>query len=232
MFNLMQSSLDDFGTALEQFTQNEIDVSNTIMCIVDKSTILLSSIAEAAPEAFQKAEEKTKRQLVILILTFFNRYLSTESLQKCPTALPILRVYASLATILDDDEDLALFTDPNLLYFDNIFEQIGEILDESEAFSRFIDRVNAHKAAIEIDIPLEDTPPEFTDCITYDILRDPILLPTGTNVSKYTFERLSMTNCVDPLKQIVFDPKDAKPNTELKSRIESWIRDYRERHSG
>lgn len=83
----------------------------------------------------------------------------------------------------------------------------------------------------------EKIPDEFIDPITYDVMTYPLLLPSGKNIDKTTYDKfiseegkLGRVPC-DPFTGVAFhDNKQPIPNMVLKSRIDKFLLQNKELH--
>lgn len=75
---------------------------------------------------------------------------------------------------------------------------------------------------------LGDVPEEFLDPIQYTLMRDPVVLPTsGTVMDRATIMRHLLTDQRDPINRQLLTPDMLTPAAELKSRIDTWLREQR-----
>ncbi|ORX99665.1 U-box-domain-containing protein [Basidiobolus meristosporus CBS 931.73] len=113
-----------------------------------------------------------------------------------------------------DDEDLPEFTDP--------FLTSGglRLLNSSQNY-----RTHAKKRP-RVDTPKIDAiPNEFLDAITFELMSDPITLPSGNIFRGLPLVRHLETQANDPFTRLPMSLKDLTSNILLKNRIAKWSLD-------
>ena len=97
---------------------------------------------------------------------------------------------------------------------------------EIAAFSEFADKVKEkweEKQAMDLDF--EDAPDEFRDPLMSTMMREPVLLPSGVIMDKPIIERHLLNSSTDPFNRQHLTADMLIPETELKERIEAWIKE-------
>lgn len=80
----------------------------------------------------------------------------------------------------------------------------------------------------EADIDVEDIPNDFLDPITFQLMEDPVVLPTsGISMDFSTIKRHLLNDKTDPFNRQPLALEDLRPNTELKQKIEDFKREIR-----
>lgn len=82
----------------------------------------------------------------------------------------------------------------------------------------------AQKVAEE-EVLLGDIPEEFTDPIVQTLMRDPVVLPSGNIVDRHSIRQQLLNNPMDPFNRAPMTIDDVKPATELKARIDAWVKE-------
>ena len=205
---------------------------------------LLDSISCFAPEAF--SDECLVGDVAKLILYYFVSYTSYASMhvdsiwekatpKRNVGKFDFLVQLAGIAFHLSGNEALVkAMVCKDFRYTDGLFERISQELyqnpklssDFFRMFQDFIAKTNAYRYEEQVESYV-DIPDEFQDPVTLELIQDPWQLPTGTNIGRETLQRLQVNNLVDPFTQEPFRMEDAKPNPELKARVDAWIEEQR-----
>lgn len=75
---------------------------------------------------------------------------------------------------------------------------------------------------------LEDAPDEFLDPIMSTLMCDPVILPSSkVTVDRTTIARHLLSDQTDPFNREPLTMDQVKSDTELKAKIDAWIRDRR-----
>ncbi|GAA5900931.1 hypothetical protein JCM8208_007568 [Rhodotorula glutinis] len=123
-------------------------------------------------------------------------------------------------------------------YSRDLFNRAGRIAaktairtpDELQALSAFVDKVEAIKTAEEEDEALGDLPDEFLDPLTYDVMRDPVLLPSSkTIVDRSTIKQHYLSDATDPFNRQPLKWEDIVDAVELKAQIDAFLDERRKR---
>ena len=137
----------------------------------------------------------------------------------------------------NDEVILKYFRDPAYGYNKEIIDLVLSRLKQFEKsytfeiiennfveFSRNLEGIK-----LELEIPpevAEDAPQDFVDCITYELLLDPVMLSTGTILNKSTYlQSLSLSGNKDPKNQATFDPEKTVELPELKEKVLHWVKE-------
>lgn len=80
----------------------------------------------------------------------------------------------------------------------------------------------------QVEEALGDIPDEFTDPIDCDLMRDPVLLPSSKTIcDRKTIQRHLLSDSTDPFNRSHLTVDMLIPQTELKEKIEAWLRSKR-----
>ena len=72
-------------------------------------------------------------------------------------------------------------------------------------------------------IDYDDAPEEFKDPLVYELMDDPVILPSShINIDRKTIEEFLITRPEDPFNRQPLTKEELKPNEELKKRIEEY----------
>lgn len=74
-----------------------------------------------------------------------------------------------------------------------------------------------------------EAPDDFKDPLMDTLMIDPVILPSGTVMDRSIITRHLLNSSTDPFNRQPLTEDMLIPATELKDRIEKWIKDYRER---
>ena len=97
---------------------------------------------------------------------------------------------------------------------------------EIAAFAEFAKKVKEkydEKQAMDQDF--EDAPDEFRDPLMSTMMRQPVRLPSGVIMDKPIIERHLLNSSTDPFNRQHLTPDMLIPETELKEKIEAWIKE-------
>ena len=96
--------------------------------------------------------------------------------------------------------------------------------DELLIWDKLATDVAAAKAAEEEEeADLGDVPDEFYDPLVYDIMKDPVILPTSkTTIDRSTIRSHLLSDPTDPFNRSPLKIEDVVPDTEMKAKIEKW----------
>uniref|UniRef100_A0A8D8PJ94 Ubiquitin conjugation factor E4 B n=1 Tax=Culex pipiens TaxID=7175 RepID=A0A8D8PJ94_CULPI len=72
-----------------------------------------------------------------------------------------------------------------------------------------------------------EAPDDFKDPLMDTLMTDPVILPSGTVMDRSIITRHLLNSSTDPFNRQPLTEDMLKPDTELKHRIEQWIKDYR-----
>ncbi|XP_053662761.1 ubiquitin conjugation factor E4 B [Anopheles marshallii] len=77
-----------------------------------------------------------------------------------------------------------------------------------------------------------EAPDDFKDPLMDTLMTDPVILPSGTIMDRAIITRHLLNSSTDPFNRQPLTEDMLKPATELKERIQKWIREYRaQKHS-
>ncbi|KXJ68611.1 hypothetical protein RP20_CCG002478 [Aedes albopictus] len=74
-----------------------------------------------------------------------------------------------------------------------------------------------------------EAPDDFKDPLMDTLMSDPVILPSGTIMDRSIITRHLLNSSTDPFNRQPLTEDMLIPATELKERIETWIKDYREK---
>ncbi|XP_058126689.1 ubiquitin conjugation factor E4 B [Anopheles ziemanni] len=72
-----------------------------------------------------------------------------------------------------------------------------------------------------------DAPDDFKDPLMDTLMTDPVVLPSGTVMDRAIITRHLLNSSTDPFNRQPLTEDMLQPATELKERIQKWIKDYR-----
>lgn len=113
------------------------------------------------------------------------------------------------------------------------FDRALEILESRQLKSpaelaqlrSFIAQVEAHhSAAQQQSQDLGDVPDEFLDPLMFDLMTDPVILPSSkVTVDRSTIMGHLLSDSTDPFNRAPLRIEDVVENVDLKKKIEAWI---------
>ena len=77
------------------------------------------------------------------------------------------------------------------------------------------------------DVFMDDAPDEFLDPILCDVMTDPVRLPSGHIMDRNSIKQHLLNDELNPFTREKLTVDDLVPATELKARIEAWIKEQR-----
>ena len=86
----------------------------------------------------------------------------------------------------------------------------------------FIEKLKAYQGNNE-EIPEEDIPEEFLCEITYELMKNPVKLPSGKIVERVSILRHLLSDEIDPFSRQPLKPTELVEEVELKIRINEWL---------
>ncbi|GAA5833631.1 hypothetical protein JCM3766R1_002595 [Sporobolomyces carnicolor] len=100
--------------------------------------------------------------------------------------------------------------------------------DEIEALLAFVAKVEAIKLAEEEEDAMGEVPDEFQDPLTYEIMRDPVILPVSrTVIDRSSIKQHYLSDRTDPFNRQPFEWEDIVDAVELRLEIEQWLQERR-----
>lgn len=97
--------------------------------------------------------------------------------------------------------------------------------DELEALGERV--ALAAQAGEMADAEMGEIPDEFTDPITYGIMEDPVVLPSGLSVDRASIMRHLLSNSTDPFSRQTLTVDMLKSDVVLRDRIQAWKAEQR-----
>ncbi|KAK4772848.1 hypothetical protein SAY87_027867 [Trapa incisa] len=116
----------------------------------------------------------------------------------------------------------------------DVLRRIGE---DGSIIQEFIDLGSRAKVAATEAMDTEETlgeiPDEFLDPIQYTLMKDPVLLPSSKiTVDRPVIQRHLLSDSTDPFNRSHLTADMLIPNTELKARIEEFVRSQESKKHG
>ena len=103
----------------------------------------------------------------------------------------------------------------------------GQLIGEIQEFSIKVQRLDRQQR-IDDEV-LADAPEEFMDPIMSTLMIDPVILPSSKiTVDRSTIARHLLSDQSDPFNRSPLTMDQVKRNTELKDKIDNWIKERRE----
>ncbi|XVF14348.1 hypothetical protein REPUB_Repub09cG0051300 [Reevesia pubescens] len=118
-------------------------------------------------------------------------------------------------------------------YNDQLFSAAADVLrrigEDARIIQDFIKLGAKAKAAaseaMDTEAALGDIPDEFLDPIQYTLMKDPVILPSSRiTIDRPVIQRHLLSDTTDPFNRSHLTVEMLIPNTELKARIEEFIR--------
>ncbi|TMW97042.1 hypothetical protein EJD97_006331 [Solanum chilense] len=153
----------------------------------------------------------------------------------------IVKIYVHLAR--GDKENIfpAAIIRDGRSYSDQIFSAAVDVLrrigEDMSIIQEFIDLTGKAKtaasAALDAEAALGDIPDEFIDPIQYTLMKDPVILPSSKKtMDRPVIQRHLLSQSRDPFSRSHLTADMLIPNTELKAKIEAFIRSHELRKTG
>lgn len=120
-------------------------------------------------------------------------------------------------------------------YSDQIFSAAADVLrrigEDMRIIQEFIDlgakAKIAASEAMDAEAALGDIPDEFLDPIQYTLMKDPVILPSSRiTVDRPVIQRHLLSDSTDPFNRSHLTADMLIPDTELKAKIEEFIRSH------
>lgn len=88
-------------------------------------------------------------------------------------------------------------------------------------FSQYVAQIKKTEQLPSLD---DEAPDDFIDELTCQLMRNPVILPSGYHVNRSTLnENIIRNGYIDPFTLNKFSESDVREDTELKARIDAWI---------
>ncbi|KAH7885208.1 ubiquitin elongating factor core-domain-containing protein [Phlebopus sp. FC_14] len=145
----------------------------------------------------------------------------------------ILQVYLNLR---DQEEFARAVANDGRSYRKELFEIAAEKArkialkteSELEELRLFVIKVEETKATIEAEEDLGEVPDEFLDPLMFTLMRDPVTLPSSRAViDRSTIKSHLLSDSKDPFNRVPLTINEVIPNTELKSKIDAFLKERR-----
>ena len=98
---------------------------------------------------------------------------------------------------------------------------------ERAAFHRLIEAAESSQKTMEEEDP-EEFPEDFCCPISAVIMRNPVKLPSGQVVERSAIEQYLLTSETDPFSRQKLTKEMLEPDTELQSKVEAWLAEWRD----
>ncbi|GMJ04118.1 Mutant, snc1 -enhancing 3, r Ubiquitin Fusion Degradation Protein2 [Hibiscus trionum] len=145
----------------------------------------------------------------------------------------IVRIYVHLAR--GDAKNIfpAAISSDGRSYNEQLFSAAADVLrrigEDGRIIQDFIELGTKAKAAaseaMDTEAALGDIPDEFLDPIQYTLMKDPVILPSSRiTIDRPVIQRHLLSDSTDPFNRSHLTAEMVIPNTELKARIEEFIR--------
>ncbi|KAK4705710.1 ubiquitin conjugation factor E4 B, partial [Phenoliferia sp. Uapishka_3] len=105
--------------------------------------------------------------------------------------------------------------------------------EELSKLQAMVEKVEELKAAEEEDDAMGEVPDDFLDPLTYDIMRDPVILPSSkTIVDRSTIKQHYLSDATDPFNRVPLKWEDLVEATELKAQIAAFLAERKQNRKG
>lgn len=154
----------------------------------------------------------------------------------------IVRIYVHLAR--GDAKNIfpSSISSDGRSYNEQLFSAAADVLrrigEDGRIIQDFIELGAKAKAAaseaMDTEAALGDIPDEFLDPIQYTLMKDPVILPSSRiTIDRPVIQRHLLSDSTDPFNRSHLTSEMLIPNTELKARIEEFIRSQElKKHEG
>ncbi|KAD6795992.1 hypothetical protein R6Q59_020126 [Mikania micrantha] len=116
----------------------------------------------------------------------------------------------------------------------NVLRRIGEDPRITQAFDDLGRKAKAAASeAMDAEAILGDIPDEFLDPIQYTLMKDPVILPSSRIiVDRPVIQRHLLSDATDPFNRSHLTPDMLIPDTELKQKIEEFVKSQQRKQRG
>ncbi|KAJ0694480.1 putative U box domain, Zinc finger, RING/FYVE/PHD-type, ubiquitin conjugation factor E4, core [Helianthus annuus] len=153
----------------------------------------------------------------------------------------IVNIYVHLAR--GDHENIfpSAITKDGRSYNDQLFTEAANVLrrigEDPRIIQAFDDLGRKAKAAaseaMDAEAILGDIPDEFLDPIQYTLMKDPVILPSSRIiVDRPVIQRHLLSDATDPFNRSHLTPDMLIPDTELKHKIEEFVKSQQRKQHG
>ncbi|KAL8172346.1 hypothetical protein V2J09_024150 [Rumex salicifolius] len=145
----------------------------------------------------------------------------------------IVNIYVHLARGDKDNVFPAAISKDGRSYNDQLFGAAADVLrrigEDMRIIQEFVELGSKARAAaseaMDAEAALGEIPDEFLDPIQYTLMKDPVILPTSkTTVDRSVILRHLLSDSTDPFNRAHLTADMLIPDTELKARIEEFVR--------
>ncbi|GMH15690.1 hypothetical protein Nepgr_017531 [Nepenthes gracilis] len=153
----------------------------------------------------------------------------------------IVNIYVHLTRGDKDNVFPAAISKDGRSYNDQLFSAaagfLAKIGEDGKIIQEFVELGAKAKAAaseaMDTEAALGEIPDEFLDPIQYTLMKDPVILPSSRiTVDRPVILRHLLSDNTDPFNRSHLSPDMLIPNTELKVRIEEFVRAQENRNLG
>ena len=99
----------------------------------------------------------------------------------------------------------------------------GDLVEETELKQRIDTWIAEQKAKKNADIDTSEVPEEYLCAITYDIMKNPVRLPSGAVVDKVNIARHLLSDEHDPFNRQPLKQNELVEDHQLKLKIQQWL---------
>lgn len=147
----------------------------------------------------------------------------------------IVKIYVHLARGDKENVFPAAIIRDGRSYSDQIFSAAAGVLrrigEDMRIIQEFVDlgakAKIASSEAMDAEAALGDIPDEFLDPIQYTLMKDPVILPSSRiTVDRPVIQRHLLSDSTDPFNRSHLTADMLIPDTELKAKIEEFIRSH------
>lgn len=200
---------------------------------------LVNTILSFIPSAFN--EKQIAEQVVTMVSAVLSKVLTTDLSISNPHELKydqnyFIGSYARFISMMTGNKniiDLSMQPERNLGndlcekvldFLNSLNEKTGHYNYECNGLKRFIE-LRKQMDLLVLD-PNVEIPDELCDPITYELLTDPILLPTGTVLNRTTLIRTTGTQIIDPVQSKPFNMDEVKEAVDIKKKAQEFFNQH------
>ncbi|GAA5952757.1 hypothetical protein JCM3765_002266 [Sporobolomyces pararoseus] len=98
--------------------------------------------------------------------------------------------------------------------------------EEIKGILEFVEKVELIRMAEAEDEAMGEAPEEFQDPLTYELMRDPVILPSSkTIIDRSSIKQHYLSDRTDPFNRQPFEWEDIQDAVELRGQIQAWLDD-------
>jgi len=237
-----ESQPEEVRAEREQTLSQYEGYTSTFGILSNETVLLLLYLSEKAPKTFLRPEMIDR---VAVMLNYYLIELSSSKCQEIQVWDPakykftpkewlkrIIEIYLNFArhggfkkAVQRDGRSFKPDTFRKIVAM--LKDQMIMPLKDIERFSRFVDEASAYydqQQKMQEDVG--EIPEEFLDPITFELMEDPVILPTSNNtMDRSAITRHLLSDPIDPFNRAPLTIDMLQPNTELKAKIKKWMED-------